>query len=140
MNKLAEALKTIKTVVFCLFAVVAAAYLSSCGLLASDTATKVTTTAVTAAKVAACSQNELAKFTKVGDRSEMAYLALAASISECIREALGDDPDVNRAAIAAGIAASLEVRRSELTREQIREAQDQPVKDEVEKVLKDGAK
>lgn len=133
-------MKTFAEVVLCFALVVGASFAPSCGLLASDTATKVTTTAVTAAKVAACSQNAVAEFAKVGDRSEMAYLALAASISECIREALGDDPDVNRAAIAAGIAASLEVRRSELTREQIREAQDQPIKDEVEKVLKDGAK
>lgn len=135
-----DKLKLLAEVVLCFALVATASFYSACGLLASDTATKVTTTAVTAAKVAACSQNELAKFTKVGDRSEMAYLALAASISECIREALGDDPDVNRAAIAAGIAASLEVRRSELTREQIRQAQDQPIKDEIDKVLKDGAK
>lgn len=136
---MSEALKTIKTVVFCVVAVAAAAYLSSgCGLLASDTATKVTTTAVTAAKVAACSQNAVAEFTKVGDRSELAYLALAARIAECVREALGDDatPEVQQAAIAAGAAAALEVRRSELTREQIREAQDQPVKTEVDKVLR----
>lgn len=133
-----ELLKTAKTVVLCFAAVVAAAYLSSCALLASDTATKVTTTAVTAAKVAACSQNAIAEFTKVGERSETAYLLLAARIGECVREALGGNPtpEENEAAIAAGVAAALEVRRSELTREQIREAQDQPIKDEVEKVLK----
>lgn len=135
---MSEFLKTAKTVVFCLFAVVAAAYLSSCGLLASDTATKVTTTAVTAAKVAACSQNAVQEFTKVGDKSELAYLTLAARIAECVREALGPDatPEVQQAAIAAGAAAALEVRRSELTAEQIRQAQDQPVKTEVEKVLR----
>jgi hypothetical protein len=137
---MSELYKTIKTVVFCVAAVAVAAYLSSCGLLASDTATKVTTTAVTAAKVAACSQNAIAEFTKVGDKSETGYLLLAAKIAECVREALGDDAATNQAAIAAGVAASLEVRRSELTAEQIRQAQDQPVKTEVEKVLKDGAK
>lgn len=133
-----DKLKLLAEVVLCFALVATASFYSACGLLASDTATKVTTTAVTAAKVAACSQNAVAEFTKVGDRSEMAYLALAARISECVREALSGNPtpEENQAAIAAGVAAALEVRRSELTREQIREAQDQPVKSEVDKVLR----
>lgn len=131
-------LKLLAEVVLCAALVVGVSFAPSCGLLASDTATKVTTTAVTAAKVAACSQNAVAEFAKVGDKSELAYLTLAARIAECVREALGPDatPEVQQAAIAAGAAAALEVRRSELTAEQIRQAQDQPVKTEVEKVLR----
>ena len=137
---MAFARNTLLAVVLGAIAGLTAAMLTSCAALTGDTATKVTTTAVTAAKVAACSQRAVAEFTKVGDRSDMAYLALAARISECVREALGDDAATNQAAIAAGVAASLEVRRSELTAEQIREANDSPVKPEVDKVLKDGAK
>jgi hypothetical protein len=116
-------MRLMHTLFVVVFGMLVGAVTPSCAALTSDGATKVTQTTVTAAKIAACSQGVLVAFEKAGDRSETAYALLAGQIAQCVQEALGevDDPagDVKQAAIAAGVAASMRVKRPTTSRDDI---------------------
>lgn len=117
------------------------ALLVGCSTLTGEGATKVVQTTVIAAKIAACSQSEIAAWDKAGDRTETAYAELAAAIASCVQEALGSDrtPENMAAATSAGIAVALERKHFERYDSHARGMR-HPSSEAINEALREGAK